>query len=254
MKILIVEDEPQTASVLQEIILQIKPDAQIQGIAESVEQSVQLLSNEANLPDLIFMDIQLADGLSFEIFPRVKVKCPVVFCTAYDQYTLQAFKTNGIEYILKPIKEDDIAAAFLKLESLKQAIAPELSILNMVKNALQSKSSYKTSILVRFKESYIPVSVSNIALFLVDTEIVYAYTFDNQKYALFKPMSDVESEVDPHQFYRISRQALINRTAIKEIQPYFNRKVVIKTQLKVNESLVVSRLKVSDFMSWVEQP
>jgi two-component system response regulator LytT len=112
MRILIIEDEPHTAQTLSEIIVQIRPDSVITQVLESIEQSVNYLVDENNLPDLIFADIQLADGLSFEIFSQIELKCPIIFCTAYDQYTLQAFKTNGIEYILKPVKEEDVKSAF----------------------------------------------------------------------------------------------------------------------------------------------
>ncbi|MGD9977961.1 MAG: LytR/AlgR family response regulator transcription factor [Bacteroidales bacterium] len=254
MKILIVEDEPQTAGVLQDIISKIRPGLQVIGVTESIAQTVKYLSGSGHQPDLIFMDIQLADGLSFEVFSRIQVKSPVIFCTAYDQYTLQAFKVNGIEYILKPIKEDDVRAALEKLETLRQSFNPDAEILSIVKDAFGSRKSFKTSLLVRYRESFIPIAVSNIALFYVDSEIVYAITFDNQKYPIFKPISEVEGDINPNQFYRINRQALVNRDAIKEIQPYFNRKVIVKTHLKFNGPLVVSRLKVTDFMEWVELP
>jgi two-component system, LytTR family, response regulator LytT len=253
MRILIIEDEPKTAEILKDIIIQVQPNIQIMGILESIQKSVDFLSDISNLPDLIFMDIQLADGLSFDIFSRVQVKCPVIFCTAYDQYSLQAFKTNGIEYILKPIKEEDVKCAFKKLENLKLAIQPESEILDALKNALGYKKNFKSTLLVRFKESYIPISISHIALFLVDSELVQAYTFDNHKYTVHKPIMDIENEIDPGQFFRINRQVLLNRRAIIEIQPYFHRKVVVKTQPAINEQLIVSRLKVSDFMNWIEQ-
>lgn len=254
MKILIIEDEPKTAEVLKDIIMLVQSGTEVLSILDSIQKTVDFLSVSGNMPDLIFMDIQLADGLSFEIFSRVQVKCPVIFCTAYDQYTLQAFKTNGIEYILKPIKEEDVKAAFTKFENLKQSIKPESELLDVLKNALGPKKSFKTTILVRFKEGHIPIQVSNIALFYVDTEIVYAFTSDNQKYAVFKPMNDIEEELDTSQFFRLNRQMLLNRSAITEIQPYFNRKVIIKTHLKINEQLIVSRLKVTDFMNWIEKP
>ncbi|MEN6617963.1 MAG: LytTR family DNA-binding domain-containing protein [Rikenellaceae bacterium] len=254
MKILVIEDEPQTTNVLIDIIRQVRPQSEIIGTFESIDQSVKYLSTAQNQPDLIFMDIQLADGLSFEIFLRVQVICPVIFCTAYDQYTLQAFKTNGIEYILKPIKEEDIHAAFAKIDKLKQSFKPENELLSYLKQELIERKKYKSSILIRIKESFIPISINDIALFILDGEIIYAYTFENQKYPVFKSLSEIENDIDPNQFFRINRQILITRTAIREIQPYFNRKVVVKTQLKVNAQLIVSRLKVTEFMKWVEQP
>lgn len=251
MKVLIIEDEPQTASLLKEIIGEVNPLAVVTGIAESIEQSVKILL--ASQPDLIFMDIQLADGLSFEIFQRVEVRCPVVFCTAYDQYTLQAFKSNGIEYILKPVKEDDIRAAFDKVEKLKLAFAPNNELFNSIRNLFAEKKSFKSTILIRYRESYIPVPVDKIAVFLLEDEVAQAWRFDQQKHAVFKTMDELENSLDPALFFRINRQALVSRQAIQEVQPYFNRKMVVKTALKLPEQLIVSRLKVSEFMKWLEE-
>ncbi|MFA7421665.1 MAG: LytTR family DNA-binding domain-containing protein [Melioribacteraceae bacterium] len=253
MNILIIEDEPQTANVLAEIIAKIEPKSNIVGILESVEESIEYLSESTSQPDLIFMDIQLADGLSFEIFSKAKVKCPVIFCTAYEQYTMQAFKTNGVEYILKPIKEKDVEEAFKKIEKLQQSFRADTDIINRIKEALSEQKQYKSTILIQLKESFVPLAVENISLFLLNNEMTYAYTFDNQRHAVLKPISEIENEINPDQFYRINRQMLLNRKAIKEIQPYFNRKVIIKTSLNMNEQIIVSRLKVSDFMKWVEQ-
>lgn len=254
MNILIIEDEPRTANVLAAIINKIQPKVNIDAILESVDESVKYLSDQANQPELIFMDIQLADGLSFEIFSRVHVKCPVIFCTAFEQYTLQAFKTNGVEYILKPIKEEDVEAAFDKIEKLKQSFRLDTDIVNKIKRVLSEKKQYKSAILIQIKESFIPLAIENVALFLLNNEITYAYTSDNQKHNVLKTVSEIENEVDPNQFFRINRQMLLNRRAIKEIQPYFHRKVIIKTSLNLTEQIIVSRLKVSDFMKWVEQP
>jgi len=253
MKILIIEDEPHNAQTLCEIIVQLRSDSIILEILESIEQAVKYLTNPNNKPDLIFADIQLADGLSFEIFSRIKIKCPVIFCTAYDQYTMQAFKTNGIEYILKPVKEQDVEAAFIKYETLKESLKPDNEIVNLLKQTFNQNERFKVSILVHYKESFIPVAVNKIAFFVVDNEILYIHTLDNQRYPVFKSMSEIESSVDPSLFFRINRQVLLNRNAIKEVQPYFNRKVIIKTNVKTNEQLIVSRLKVTEFMNWIEQ-
>ncbi len=252
MNIVIIEDEPQTAAVLKEIIEEAYPTAKVIAVLESIVQSVSFLSDNKD-PELIFMDIQLADGLCFEIFSRVSISCPVIFCTAYDQFTLQAFKSNGIDYILKPVKEEDIKAAFAKIEQLRNTFSPAPALTSSV-NELFKKKNYKNTILIRFRESFIPVPVERIAFFLLENEVVYAYRFDQQKHAVFKTLDEIESSLNPELFYRINRQALINRQAVQEIQPYFNRKVVIKTPVKMEEKLVVSRLKVTSFMQWLEAP
>jgi len=251
MKILIVEDEPQTADLLAELITDIKPGAELIGTTESIEQTVRFL--QTNKPDVIFMDIQLADGLSFEIFSRTEVACPVIFCTAYDQYTLQAFKSNGIEYLLKPVREEDVQAAFDKLDKLASAFKNDQQVMQSIQQLFTENKSYKSTVLIRYRESYIPVPVNQIALFALEDEVLYAYRFDEQKHAVFKTLDEMESSLDPALFYRINRQVLLNRNAIVEIQPYFNRKMVVKVPLILPEKLVVSRLKVTPFLSWVEQ-
>jgi two-component system, LytTR family, response regulator LytT len=254
MKILIIEDEPHNAEILSEIILQLKPSAIVLESIESIEQALKYLSNQENeYPDLIFADIQLADGLSFEIFSKIKILCPIIFCTAYDQYTLQAFKTNGIEYILKPIKDEDIKIALKKYETLKESLNTNNEFINLLKQTFKQKENYKNSILVHYKDNIIPISVNNIVLFAVEKENLYIHTFDNQRYTVFKTMSEIESTIDPSLFFRINRQVLINKKSIKEIQPYFNRKVIIKTIVDIKEPQIVSRLKVTEFMNWIEQ-
>ena len=251
MKILIVEDEPQTADLLAELIKELKPEALLVGITDSIDQTVRFL--QSNKADVIFMDIQLADGLCFEIFSRVDVECPVVFCTAYDQYTLQAFKSNGVEYILKPVREEDVRAAFAKLDKLASAFRADLQVIQTIQQLFTEKKSYKSTVLIRYRESFIPVPVGQIAVFVLEDEILYAYRFDEQKHAVFKTLDEMESGLDPGLFYRINRQTLLNRNAVVEIQPYFNRKMVVKIPFKLKEQLVVSRLKVSPFMQWIEQ-
>ncbi|MBP1639382.1 MAG: response regulator transcription factor [Bacteroidetes bacterium] len=253
MNILIIEDEPQTANILKSIIFDQQPQSQILAVLDSIESTTNFLTGKTVLPDLIFMDIQLADGLCFEIFKQVEVKCPIIFCTAYDQYALQAFKTNGIYYLLKPVREEDVAKAFSKIKTLKSTFKPETDVLELVKNAITQKKTFRKSILVQYRESYIPLLMDDIAIFHLVDEILYAYTFDQQKYAIFKPISEIEDEVNSETFFRISRQTLVNRKAVKEIQPYFNRKVCVKTSIKLPETLVVSRLKVPEFMKWMEQ-
>ena len=254
MKILIVEDEPQIASELTEIIGKIIPQAEYSDILDSIEASVKFLSVKTNRPDVIFMDIQLADGLSFEIFSNVEINCPVIFCTAYDKYTLEAFKSNGIDYILKPITENEIRAAFEKLEKLKRSFNSENNLIALIKNAFSLQKDFLNSILVHHIGSYIPISIENIAFFHLTNEIVYAHCFNNKKYSVYKSMEEIESALNPNQFYRINRQILLNRSSIKEIQPYINRKVVIKTDLLYPEQLIVSRLKVATFLKWIEKP
>jgi two-component system response regulator LytT len=146
-----------------------------------------------------------------------------------------------------------VELAFTKYETLKESLKPDTEIVNLLKSTFQKKENYKSSILVHVKESFIPIEVSKIAFFIVDTEILYIHTFDNKRYPVFKSMSEIEASLDPTIFFRINRQVLLSKKAIKKIQPYFKRKVIIKTDLKIEEQLIVSRLKVTEFMNWIEQ-
>jgi two-component system response regulator LytT len=250
MNILIIEDEKNTAVLLKEFIEQ-HPNYLVANICDSIEDSVNYLhKNQAKL-DLIFMDIQLADGESFEIFEQIEVTIPVVFCTAYDSFTLKAFKNNGIDYILKPVKEHDIKQAIAKIEQLKNKFAT--NPINLIKDLLSKDKAYQTSFLVRFRDKMHPVSVSDIALAFLDNEVVYLFNFKGEKHIVSKKLDEIENALSPQQFFRINRQMLINREAIKEIETYFNRKVIAHLSIETPEKAIVSRLKVSPFLSWMEK-
>lgn len=253
MNILIIEDEPKTASLLKEFILSYPGMNRVSGVFESIEKSVRFLNQPGNQPDLVFMDIQLADGICFEIFSRTTINCPVVFCTANEQYTLQAFKSNGIEYILKPFDEKDVHAALDKMVKFRKAFSPDEGLIRSVTEVLTGKSIYRSSLLIRFRDSYFPIAVDKIAIFCLENSLLYTYTFDHQKYPVFKTIDEMEESLDPNFFFRINRQMLVNRTAVSEIKPYFNRKVLVKTLFPVKDELVVSRLKVAAFLRWIEQ-
>ena len=250
MNILIIEDEKNTAVLLKEFIEQ-HPNYLVANICDSIEDSVNYLhKNQAKL-DLIFMDIQLADGESFEIFEQIEVTIPVVFCTAYDSFTLKAFKNNGIDYILRPVKENDIEKAIAKIEQLKNKFAP--NPVTQIKELLSKDHTYQTSFLVRFRDKMYPVLVSDIAFAYLDNEVVYLFNFKGEKHIVSKTLDEIENALSPQQFFRINRQMLINREAIKEIETYFNRKVMAHLSIETPEKAIVSRLKVSPFLSWVEK-
>lgn len=250
MNILIIEDEKDTAVLLKEFIEQ-HPQYLVTNICDSIEDSVNYLQkNQAKL-DLIFMDIQLADGESFEIFEQIEVTIPVVFCTAYDSFTLKAFKNNGIDYILKPVKEYDIEQAIAKIEQLKNKFVS--NPITQIKDLLSKDQAYQTSFLVRFRDKMYPVLVSDIAFAYLDNGVVYLFNFKGEKHIILKTLDEIENVVSPQQFFRINRQMIINRDAVKEIESYFNRKVVARLSIDTPEKAIVSRLKVPLFLSWVEK-
>lgn len=248
MNVLIVEDESHTATLLQEIIEQ-ESDFMVIDKLESVVEAVQYLSKYQKNLDLLFFDIQLADGKSFEIFKHIDVEVPIIFCTAYDEYTLQAIKNNGIEYVLKPFKEEEIHAALHKYKRLVEKLQPRMP----VPFTIDQPKSYQKSFLTQYREKSIVKRVEEIALFSVESETVYLYTFGGERFPLFKKLEYIESVCDPNQFFRVNRQMLVNRAAVQSFEPYFNRKIILQLTIKLEENIIVSRLKVSPFKEWLEQ-
>lgn len=252
MKILIVEDEQRTALMLKEFI-EWHANYRVVNICDSIETAVAYLRQHQQDLDLIFMDIELSDGQCFEIFDKIAVKLPIVFCTSYDEYTMQAFKNQGIDFIVKPFSAGDIRKTITKIEALKGSFSTQTEPAPNYAAILTQKQTYQTSFLVRFREKMYPVAVADIAFIYVENETAYLYNFKGEKHPLFKRMDDIENVISPHQFFRISRQMIINRQAIKEIEPYFNQRVVITLIVKTPEQALVPRLKVSAFLNWIEK-
>ena len=251
MNILIVEDEPKTAKLLKELIEAQDAGNKVLSICDSIEASVNYIKTTAIKIELFFMDIMLADGNSFDIFRQIKITAPVVFCTAFDDYILTAFKHNGIDYILKPFQEKDIEVAFAKIKQLKQALAVSEEAIGQL-SGLVKQQALQTSFLTQFRDKIYPVQAREVALVALENEVVYLYTFDNGKHPIFKTIEEVEGVLEAGKFFRINRQMLINREAVVTIEPYFNRKVIVKAKITPAEKPVVSRLKVTAFLEWVK--
>ena len=252
MKILIVEDEHRTALMLKEFI-EWHPNYTVVTICDSIETAVAYLRQYQKDLDLIFMDIELSDGQCFEIFDKIAVNLPIVFCTSYDEYTMQAFKNHGIDFIVKPFSTDDIRKTIAKVESLKGSFSNHADQAPNYAAILSQNQTYQTSFLVRFREKMYPVAVGDIAFIYVENETAYLYNFKGEKHPLFKTINEIENALSPNQFFRISRQMIINRQAIKEIEPHFNQRIVIHLTVKTPEQALVPRLKVSPFLNWVEK-
>lgn len=251
MNIVIIEDEPRTAQSLENIVLDLKPEAEITGRYDSIADSAKALSS-GNHPDLIFMDIQLADGLSFEIFKLVEIKCPVIFCTAFDEYSLEAFKSNGIDYILKPFSRESIWEALKKVDELRnffqQKTTGDINDLIGKLNKPEGKSSF----LVFKNQKYTTIQTQDIAFFYIRNESTFAVCFDRQEYPLSQPLSHIAGMVAASQFYRVNRQYLVNFSAVKEIEHYFLRKLYIRLTIETPEKLFINKEKSHSFFSWLE--
>ncbi|MEM6800760.1 MAG: LytTR family DNA-binding domain-containing protein [Bacteroidota bacterium] len=249
MNVLIVEDESHTASLLQEVIEQ-DEDFMVVEKLESVVETVHYLNKYQKNLDILFFDIQLADGKSFEIFKHIDVLVPVVFCTAYDDYTLEAIKNNGIDYVLKPFKEVEIHQALKKYKRLISNIQSKNT--SPIHFQGSGTKQYQQSFLTPYREKSLIIRAEEVALFAVEHESVYVYTLAGEKYPILKKLEYLESVCDPSQFFRINRQMLVNRNAILSFEPYFNRKIILQLKVKVEEKAIVSRLKVSACKDWLE--
>lgn len=254
MDILIIEDEVKTARALGRLIKDIRPDATILGPVQTVRHAVEFLK-ENTPPALIFMDVQLADGSSFEIFSQVKISSPIIFCTAFDKYALEAFRENGIDYILKPFTAETLRRAFVKLDSLKSALAGEAGLPTDLSRliALARKEDYKQRFMVFGQNKYQSVPVTDIVLFAVRNESTYILAMDGREYPLQLSLEEISRSVSPDDFFRINRQSVVNFHFIKEVEHYFARKLLVRLKVSSAEKLLVGREKATAFLSWLEK-
>ncbi|EHQ26300.1 LytR/AlgR family response regulator transcription factor [Mucilaginibacter paludis] len=251
MNVLVIEDEAISARELSGIISAVEPGANIVATLESIEQTIAWLNHNPQ-PDLIFSDIQLADGLSFEIYEKVKINCPIIFCTAFDEYLMSAFDTNAISYLLKPINKAKVEKAFQKLSTLQQAFKAEGGTQGMERLLSQVKQPYKQVLLVNQREKIIPVQVKDIVYFWLESTIVQVCTIQHQKYFITHSMDELEKTIDPQLFYRANRQFLINRHTVANVERFFSRKLAVKLVIETPETVMVSKTKAVDFLQWLE--
>ena len=253
MKVLIIEDEQRTALDLQVILAELDPGIQVLAILDSVEGAIQYLNTQP-APDLIFMDIQLADGQSFEIFQEVDVTSPVIFCTAFDEYALQAFQVNGVDYILKPFDRESLNRALNKVKNLQNFFQQSPANLDKLAELLQQvKPRYKSSFLVGHRDKLLPIATQDIAYFYIEHEITFLHTYDGKRYVVNHTLDELEKSLDPRQFYRANRQFLVNFRAVSEVEHYFARKLLLKLNANTKEPVVVSKAKATEFLTWMEQ-
>jgi len=256
MDVLIIEDELRAAQRLTELFTETDNSIRIVAILDSIEMAVRWFGENPS-PDLIFSDIQLADGLCFDIYNQenIKVDSPIVFCTAYDEYLMHAFETNAVSYLLKPINKEQVEKALEKYQSFKQLFDTknQQKLIGKVVNGLQQAQKYKSSLIVNQGEKIIPLRTADIAFVQYDNHSVIIATVGNQHYHYSASLDLLEDQLDPHLFFRANRQFIINRNAIQNAERYFNRKLVVKLHQPTSEKIIVSKLKASEFMDWLEQ-
>ncbi|UOQ77923.1 LytTR family DNA-binding domain-containing protein [Hymenobacter sp. 5516J-16] len=235
MIVLLLEDEYPAAERLQRLLQQAAPDAQVAAVLDSVTDAVQWLSSNP-APDLILSDIQLADGLSLEIFDQLLVRSPVIFTTAYDAYAIRAFKANSVDYLLKPVKLAELQAAFTKLREWRAAPAAPASgaatdsahrLERLLDTLPRPDRQYKTRFLVRSGEQLLPLPVAQVAWFQSRHETTTLATTDNRRFVVDYTLEQLESLLDPRQFFRLNRQFIAQLPAVQRLHPHFNGKLLL---------------------------
>ncbi len=248
IKLIIIEDEKPAARRLQRMLSKI--DIDVQTMLHSVAESIAWLKNNEH-PDLIFLDIQLSDGLSFEIFDHVKTDSSIIFTTAYDEYALRAFKLNSIDYLLKPIDEDELKAAIKKFKNTQQS-AENININNLRSLLnLSEKRTYKTRFTAQVGQHLKLVDVSDITCFYSENKATFLHCYSGRNYPVEVSLEQLEEELDPDKFYRINRKCIMNISAISDIVSYTNSRLEIKLENFNEFQLVVSRERVKGFKTWL---
>ncbi|MCA0237249.1 MAG: LytTR family DNA-binding domain-containing protein [Bacteroidetes bacterium] len=257
MRTFLVEDEPLAVKKLIRLLEEVDPSIEILGTAGSIRGAVEWLEKNP-APDLIFLDIELSDGQSFEIFQRTEVKSPVIFVTSYDEYALQAFRVNSVDYLLKPVQRDDLSRALGKYKEMKTrfagdtSAAPQLDkLLDLLRAQAEPAQAYRRRFLVKHAQRYVSVEVSDIAYFWSEGRVNFFKTLAGQRYIVEYTMDELEAALDPRDWFRISRQYILSVSSVSQIHPYFGNRLKLHLKPEEPQEATVSREKVNDFKVWL---
>ena len=258
MKVLIIEDEPFAQKELKRLLDVAEGKFEVLDMIDTVEDSVEWL-NENPAPDLIFLDIQLADGISFDIFRKVEVKSPVIFTTAYDEYAIRAFQLNSIDYLLKPIKLTDLMRAINKYESLKDQFGEDESgSVSISKSQLEGllnlgKKEYKSRFVAKVGDQIKYIPVEDVAWFFAEDNVVFVVTKGDNRYIIDYSIEEITAVVDPKSFYRLNRSVVAHINAIDKVYKYLNSRLKVELKPQSEKEVLISRARVSDFMDWMDR-
>lgn len=251
MNVLIIEDETAAAVNLKSILRSVMPDCNVIDVLESIEESVDFFNDKSQpTPDLVFMDIHLADGESFRIFDSVEIQAPIIFTTAYDEYALRAFKVNSIDYILKPIKAEDLRHAIDKFTLLSGMERNDYK--SRVNTMIESsKRDSQRVFLVHFKDKIIPLSIDDVAFFYTSNEKVSAHTYSGERYVIDRTLEVLQSLLPDDEFFRANRQFIIARKAVKDIAVWFGSRLSLNLSIETPEKIIISKARVPEFKQWL---
>ncbi len=249
MRALIVEDESAAAQNLKSILKSLSPPIEVVAVLESVVESVEFLRSSTDSLDLIFMDIHLADGEAFKIFSHVEVSTPIIFTTAYDQYALQAFKVNSIDYILKPIKPSEVERALSKLRQLTHFDSQQYN--QQLQSVAESRNDLTSSFLIHIKDKIIPLKVEDVAYFFTSNERVVALTTQGEEYPIDRSLDAIYASIDSSEFFRANRQFIISRAAVRDVSVWFGSRLALNLNCETPEKIIIPKARISEFKSWL---
>lgn len=251
MKAIIIEDEKLSVEHLTRLLGRIDQSIEIIDTYDSIKKSIEAFQNGVR-PDLLFVDVHLADGLSFDIFSKTTIEIPVIFTTAYDEYAIKAFKLNSIDYLLKPIGEDDLKHAIEKLKKINNL--QQKFFFENIANAYQNfKKEYKNRFMVKMGDTIISVKTEDILHFIAEDGITLLVSSNTKRYAIDYTLDELEETISPNLFFRINRKVLINIIAVKKVNTYFNSRLKINSEVLDDESSIVSRERVNEFKAWLDK-
>lgn len=245
-RVVIVEDETAAAVNLRSMLMAIDPSTEVVATLESVEEGVEFFTQPFDA-DVVFMDIHLADGESFRIFQSVDIKVPIIFTTAYDEYALQAFKVNSVDYLLKPFKEEDLRRALDKLDRLAERAEERERRDKMVAEAQPSVET----MLVRYKDKIIPVKMDDVAFFYTFAERVTLTTLEGITYPVDKTLEALSGQLPTDRFFRANRQFIVSRNAVKDIAVWFGSRLALNLTIETPERIIISKARVPEFKAWL---
>lgn len=250
LKILIIEDEEPATNRLMKMIKEVEPQTELLAAVESVSTAIKWFK-ENPMPDLLFSDIQLGDGTSFDIFREVTVTCPIIFTTAFDQYAIEAFKVNSIDYLLKPLKKEDLSAALAKFKNNRQP-GNVFDISKLLESYNSKPAAFKTRFIVRYGDHIKTIQTNEIAYFYTEDKVTFLTTFEGRRFAIDFNLDSLESQLEPKSFFRINRQFLISINSISEMFAYTKSRVLIKLKPAAKQETIVSTERSSDFKTWLD--
>lgn len=248
--VLLIEDEPLAAQKLERLLKELRPELTVLKVLPSVRQAVAWLDENPS-PDLIFSDIRIQDGLSFEIFRRVEVSCPVIFTTAYDQYAIEAFEVNSVDYLLKPVTKKALKNSFEKVEQMRSAFQVQQNIQQLARQMEAGRAEYKNRFLVKVGQRIRTVKTTEIAYFYSEDKVTFLRTADNTRYPVDYTLEEITEMLDPQLFFRANRQFLIHIEAVHEVHPYFKGRVKLSLLPDPETEVVVSSGKTPLFKEWL---